>query len=70
MEEPPLPVGWQVHIIPINTLVSVVVHVIAFEGNGHRDSYWKVGPDAKETICKGILVSKGHVMADVMNGQS
>lgn len=48
----------------------MVVDVVLLEGGGVRQPDGDVGPHGKPAVPLGQLVAKGHVVRDVVNGQS
>lgn len=55
-----------VHVNAINPLEAVVFQVVFLEGDGHGDTYWEVGEDAKPAVIGGG--GEGKVVTQLMNG--
>ena len=69
-KEPTFPICWEICVITVRTLVSVMLHVVLFERYRHWNTDRKICPNAKQTIRRGILVTKDHVVRDVVDGES
>lgn len=69
-EEPSLKVRRDVHIQLVSAQVPVVVDVVLLEGGGVGHADGQVGPHGEPAVPLGPLVPKGHVVGDVVNGQS
>ncbi|PWA16262.1 hypothetical protein CCH79_00004395 [Gambusia affinis] len=69
-EEPSLPLCWDVHIQLVAAQVPVVVDVVLLEGGGVGKPDGQVGPHGEPAVPLCKLVPEGHVVRNVMNGQS
>ena len=64
-----LPLGGQICINAVDAQIPVMLQVVLFEGDRHREDDRQVRPDAKETVSSRIAVAEDEVVGDLVNGQ-
>ena len=68
-EEPAFKLSRDVYIYTVSTKVAMMVQMIAFEGGRVGQADRQVGKHGKVAIPHGLVVSKGHVVGDLMNSK-
>lgn len=69
-KKPAFKLSGNVYIHTVSSQVAVMIQVITFKGGRVGQAYRQIGKHGKIAIPQGLVVAKGSVVGDLMNGKS